>query len=153
VPETISAIQAQGREPMNPIIHRICLTVLTVSGAVVGLWAYFAPLNWYDNFPGLGMKWLPAFGPYNEHFAKDVGAMYLALTVLSALAFVYLSNRTLLLVTAASWTVFNLLHLSYHLTMLHMSAPRDAAVSAVTLSLVLLCSVALVIPVRAGSRN
>lgn len=138
---------------MNPILHRVCLVVLTTTGAVVGLWAYLAPLNWYNNFPGMGLQWLPVLGPYNEHFAKDVGAMYLALTALSAVALVYLANRTLLVVTAVSWTVFNLLHLIYHLTMLHMYGARDAILNAVSLSLILLCSAALAVPVRSHTKT
>jgi hypothetical protein len=133
---------------MNPILYRVCLVVLTLSGAFVGCWAYFAPLNWHNTFPGMGLTWLPALGPYNEHLAKDVGAMYLALTALGALTLVYLSNRTLRIVTAVSWTTFNLLHLIYHLKMLHMYGTRDATLNAIALGGVLLCSAALGLPAR-----
>jgi hypothetical protein len=135
---------------MNPILYRGCLVVLALSGALVGSWAYFAPLNWYNTFPGLGMRWLPVLGPYNEHLIKDVGSMYLALTVLSVLTLVYLSNRTLRIVTAVSWTVFNALHLTYHLQMLHMYGPRDAALNVIALGGVLLCSLALALPARSA---
>ncbi|MGV9797156.1 hypothetical protein ACWDTP_03725 [Mycobacterium sp. NPDC003449] len=131
---------------MKPVVQRLCLIILTGSGLFVGLWAYFAPLHWFNTFPGLGMRWLPALGRYNEHFAKDVGAMYLALAALSAAALFRLANRTLILVAAVSWTVFNLLHLIYHATMLHMYGPRDAILNVVALGVVLLCSVVLVIP-------
>jgi hypothetical protein len=133
---------------MNPNLSRGCLVVLALSGALVGGWAYFAPLNWYNTFPGMGMRWLPVLGPYNEHLVKDVGGMYLALTVLSALTLVYLSNRTLRIVTAVSWTTFNLLHLIYHLQMLHMYGTRDAVLNVVALGGVLLCSAALALPTR-----
>ncbi|OHU21252.1 hypothetical protein BKG76_11285 [Mycobacteroides franklinii] len=140
-------------ERTDLIFHRIGLAILTASGAFVGLWAYLAPVHWYNTFPGLGMRWLPAFGPYNEHFAKDVGAMYLALTVVGALAYIYRSNRTLVVVAAAGWTVFNLLHLIYHLTMLHMYGPRDAIVSVTLLSVLLVCSAALAVPGRENTRS
>ena len=133
---------------MNPFLYRGCLLVLTLSGALVGGWAYFAPLNWYNTFPGMGMSWLPVFGPYNEHLIKDVGSMYLALTALSALTLVYLSNRTLRIVAALSWTIFNALHLIYHLQMLHMYGARDAILNVIALGGVLLCSVALGLPAR-----
>lgn len=136
---------------MNPFLYRVCLVVLTLSGAVVGCWAYFAPLNWYTTFPGMGMRWLPVLGPYNEHLVKDVGGMYLALTALSALTFVYLANRTLRLVTAVSWTTFNLAHLIYHLQMLHMYGARDAVLNVIALSGVLLCSAVLGLPARAAA--
>ncbi|WAJ42930.1 hypothetical protein OK015_16900 [Mycobacterium sp. Aquia_216] len=133
---------------MNPILCRLCLFVLTLSGAFVGCWAYFAPLSWYNTFPGMGMRWLPVLGPYNEHLVKDVGGMYLALTALSASTLVYLSNRPLRIVTAVSWTTFNLLHLIYHLQMLRMYGARDAVLNVIALGGVLLCSAALGVPAR-----
>ena len=138
---------------MNTTIQRVCLAVLTLSGAFVGVWAYFAPLNWYENFPGMGMKWLPVLGPFNEHFVKDVGAMYLALAALSALTIVYIANKTLVMVAAVSWSIFNLLHLIYHMTMLGMYGTRDAVGNAVSLSLILLLSLALFIPNRSSTPN
>lgn len=143
---------------MNSSIQRVCLAVLAVTGAYVGVWAYFAPMHWYGTFPGFGMQWLPVLGPYNEHFAKDVGALYLALTTLSAVTFFHVGNRTLVLVTSVSYSMFNLLHLIYHVPMLHMYDTRNAALNAVSLALVLLCSAVLVVPdrlswrVRRGSR-
>ncbi|WAC93756.1 hypothetical protein [Mycobacterium sp. Aquia_213] len=138
---------------MNPILHRAGLLVLTLSGAFVGCWAYFAPLHWYNSFPGMGIRWLPVLGPYNEHLVKDVGGMYLALTALSALTFVYLSNRTLRVVTAVSWTVFNALHLTYHLQMLHMYGTRDAILNVIALGTVLVCSAALGLPARSDASS
>src|SRR5258707_688116 len=64
----------RGHRGMNTSLQRGLLGFLAVTGAVTGLWAYVAPRNWYDTFPGMGLSWLPQLGPYNEHFAKDVGA-------------------------------------------------------------------------------
>lgn len=133
---------------MNPILHRVCLIILTIFGLSLGVWAYFAPLNWYNTFPGMGMRWLPVLGPYNEHLVKDVGGMFLALGVLSAVAVYHLRNRPVVVITAISWSVFNALHLIYHLGMLHMYGPRDAALNAVGLSLLLVVSLILLIPAR-----
>ncbi len=69
---------------MNALLHRSVLAVLGGSGAVTGGWAYAAPRRWYDTFPGLGMSWLPQLGPFNEHFVKDVGAMFLAMAAVTA---------------------------------------------------------------------
>ncbi|MEC4765290.1 hypothetical protein [Mycobacterium sherrisii] len=124
------------------------MSVLALSGVTVGCWAYLAPLNWYNTFPGMGLSWLPVLGPYNEHLVTDVGGMYLGLTVLSVLTLVQLSNRTLRLVTAATWTMFNLLHLIFHLRMLHMYGTRDAVLNVIALGGVLLCSAALGLPAR-----
>lgn len=133
---------------MNPVFHRVCLIVLAVTGLFVGLWAYFASSSWYETFPGLGLRWLPVLGPFNEHLIKDVGAMYLALTALSVFALVNLANRQLRLATAVGYSVFNLLHLVYHATMLHMYGPRDAVLNMIALGLVLVCSLALAVPVK-----
>ncbi len=137
---------------MNPFVHRVCLVVLMFSGAFVGVWAYAAPMHWYDNFPGFGMQWLPVLGPYNEHFAKDVGALYLALAILSACVFVRTGNRTLVLVAAVAYSAFNLLHFTYHATMFHMYGTRDAILNAVSLSVVLLSSLLLLVPARTGDQ-
>jgi tryptophan-rich sensory protein len=133
---------------MNSLLHRSCLAVLTVTSVFVGGWAYFAPLHWYNTFPGMGLQWLPVLGPYNEHFAKDVGAMYLAMAALSAMAFVQVADRTLRRAAALTLSIFNALHLIYHATMLHMYGPRDAVLNALFLTLVLLCSVAVAVPVQ-----
>lgn len=137
------------RQPsMNPNVHRVCLILLTIAGISLGVWAYFAPLNWYSTFPGMGMHWLPVLGPYNEHFVKDVGSLFSGLAVLSALALYYLRNRPVVLITGASWSVFNALHLIYHVGMLHMYGPRDAVLNVVSLSLLLVLSLTLLIPAR-----
>jgi hypothetical protein len=133
---------------MNTALQRGLLILLAVTGAGVGLWAYGAPRNWYDTFPGLGLSWLPQLGPYNEHFVKDVGAMYLGLTLLSVLTIVHISNTTLVTVTAGTWTVFNLLHFIYHIQMLHMYDTKDQILNVIVLTAVLLASAALFIPIR-----
>lgn len=138
---------------MTRILQRSCLIFLAVAGAFVGLWAYLAPLNWYNTFPGFGLQWLPVLGPFNEHFAKDVGAFYLGLCVLSIVGLVYLNNRPVIVAVAAAWSVFNILHLIYHLTMLHMYCTRDAIGNAVSLSLFVVVSLALLIPVQSGNES
>jgi hypothetical protein len=128
-------------------MHRALLVVLAAYGGTTGLWAYLAPRHWYDNFPGMGFSWLPQLGPYNEHFIKDAGAMFLALTVLSVLTIVYVTT-TMLKITAATWVTFNALHFVYHMTMLQVYSARDAVLNVIVLSTVLVCSVGLFIPVR-----
>ncbi|SPM30730.1 hypothetical protein [Mycobacterium terramassiliense] len=136
---------------MNALLHRSVLALLGFGGAVTGGWAYAAPRHWYDTFPGMGMSWLPQLGPYNEHFAKDVGAMFLALTAVTAVTFVLVANQTLVRVTALMWLVFNALHCVYHLSMLQMYDTRDATVNGILLPLAVLAAVALFIPVRVSS--
>ena len=138
---------------MNPHIHRVCLVILALSGLIVGPWAYFAPLHWYNTFPGMGMQWLPVLGPFNEHLVKDVGGMYLGLAALSFWTLFHLTNRTLVLITAVSWTIFNTLHLTYHATMLHMYDTFNAVMNVIALTTVLVCSAALAIPTTTATRT
>lgn len=138
---------------MNPRLHRICLAVLALTGLFVGGWAYFAPLHWYHTFPGVGLRWLPVLGPYNEHFAKDVGALYLGTAALSLVAFAYVTNRALMLATALTLSMFNLLHLIYHVPMLHMYGTVDATLNAISLTVVLVCSLAIALPVRTANMD
>src|SRR5262249_3285328 len=96
--------------------------------------------------------WLPQLGPYNEHFAKDVGAMFLAMAALAAVTFVLIANQTLVRVTALTWLVFNTLHCAYHLPMLHMYDARDAAINVIVLAVLVLAPAVLFVPVRVGRR-
>jgi tryptophan-rich sensory protein len=136
---------------MNALLHRSVLALLGGSGAATGVWAYVAPRHWYHNFPGFGMSWLPQLGPYNEHFVKDVGAMFLALAAVSAVTFALVANQTLVRVTALMWLVFNTLHCIYHLSMLQMYNTRDATLNGILLPLLVLAAVALFSPVRIPS--
>ncbi|MET9224311.1 hypothetical protein [Lentzea sp. NPDC003310] len=131
---------------MKLLLDRISLAFIAVTSAYVGFFAYFAPKTWYDTFPGLGLRWLPQLGPYNEHFAKDVGAAYLAFTALSVVALLYARNRAVVPLAGAALLVFNGLHCLYHLTMLHMYEPRDQVLNVVLLGLLVVVSVILVLP-------
>lgn len=133
---------------MKPTLQRVILILLSLTGLVTGGWAYFFPRHWYDTFPGMGLSWLPQLGPFNEHFATDTGAMFLALATLSIAACVCVTNTTLVWVAAASWTVFNALHWVFHMRMLHMYEPRDQILNAVFLTAILVASAALLLPAR-----
>lgn len=52
-----------------------------MTGLSVGVWATLFPRSFYDSFPGFHRIWVGVDGPYNEHLARDVGSLYLALTV------------------------------------------------------------------------
>lgn len=137
---------------MKLVLDRISLIILLVTAAVSGLWAYFLPRNWYDTFPGLGMHWLPQLGPYSEHLAKDVGAMFLAFAVVTVVALVRTHDELLLRVVSWGWLVFNVLHFIYHMTMLGMYKPSDQVANVITLSLLVIVSVILVVPARVRRR-
>ncbi|MCA1280853.1 nuclear transport factor 2 family protein [Saccharopolyspora sp. 7B] len=139
-----------GIRPAGPkaTTDRVCLVLLALVALGTGGWAYLAPARWYGSFPGFGLSWLPPLGPYNEHLAKDTGAMFLALGALAVLAL--LRGGVLPRVAGAAWLVFNVLHGGYHLTMLHVYGPLDQVLNVVALGLLAAASVVLVVPGRSG---
>ncbi|MFD5829783.1 hypothetical protein [Lentzea sp. NPDC060358] len=135
---------------MKLLLDRICLAVLGLTSAYVGIYACFATASWYATFPGFGLRWLPQLGPFNEHLAKDVGAAYLSFAVLSLVALAHVRRQVVVRLAGAALLTFNVLHFAYHLTMLHVYEPRDRVLNVLTLGLVVLLSVVLVVPARRG---
>jgi len=131
---------------MKLLLDRISLALVAFTSAYVGVFAYFAPESWYDTFPGFGFRWLPQLGPYNEHLAKDVGAFYLAVTVLSLIVLAQVRNQVVVRLAGAVLLTFNVLHFVYHLTMLHMYEPRDRVLNVIVLGLLVVASVVLLVP-------
>jgi hypothetical protein len=122
---------------MNTPLRRIVLAVTMLIGLFVGGWAEILPRAFYDGFPGFGLHWIDIEGAYDEHLIRDLGAMYLALAALSIAG---IAARTALpgRLAGLGWTVFNLLHVGYHLLHPEGSAFDVAAVIAtLVLALVL----------------
>lgn len=138
---------------MNTKLRYAALGILTVTGLYTGFWAYFSPTSWYANFPGLGLSWLPQLGPYNEHLAKDAGAMFLALAVLTIIAMRSVHNTRLVQTTGAVWLIFNVLHFTYHVQHLDMYNTRDQVLNVVSLAALVLLAVLLLIPALPGRRD
>ncbi|MFD6161552.1 hypothetical protein ACFWF7_09020 [Nocardia sp. NPDC060256] len=92
---------------------RIVLAVLAVQGVVIGLWATIAPHSWYTSFPGFGMHWISADGPYNHHLAGDVGAFFLGLAAVTIAALV-LNSTAAARIAGIGWLVFSVPHFVYH---------------------------------------
>jgi hypothetical protein len=131
---------------MRLVIRRILLALLLLAAVVLGTWTYVMPRSWYDTFPGFGFRWVVQTGPYNEHFVKDIGSMYLALAVLTAAALWFAASDATVRITAAAWTTFNLLHLIYHATMLQMYDGRDKVLVIASLVILVLVSASLLMP-------
>ncbi|MFJ9755509.1 hypothetical protein [Streptomyces sp. NPDC101149] len=128
---------------MSIKLRRALLAALAFVAAYTGGWAYFAPENWYANFPGFGRSWLPQLGPYNMHLAMDDGAMFLAMAVLSLFAIRYAHNMLVVQITACTWLVFNVLHLTFHMRHLSVYNTMDKILNVVALGLLVLITVAL----------
>jgi 2-alkyl-3-oxoalkanoate reductase len=114
-------VQAMHVEPPLPGRVRLMLWVLVFSAFGVGTQAEFFPRAFYDDFP-LGRGWVAMDGRYNEHLIRDVGALNLALLVLTIGAIV-VGSRAISRITAVSWLVYSAPHLLYHLRHLTMAMP------------------------------
>ena len=121
---------------------RITLAVLALGTAPLAFWASFAPRQFYDDFPGGGRSWVAADGPYNEHLVRDVGALSLALLVVTVFAFVTLSVP-LVRATAAAFLANGVLHVGYHLRHLDLYGTSDQIASISGLILVPVVAVVL----------
>lgn len=113
--------QAMRVEPALPGRVRLMLWVLAFSAFGVGAQAQFFPRSFYDDFP-YGRGWVAMDGRYNEHLIRDVGALNLALLVLTIGAIV-VGSRAISRITAISWLVYSAPHLLYHLRHLTMTMP------------------------------
>lgn len=94
------------------------VALLAMINAVVGGWALAAPMSFYQDFPGMGMHWVAADPPYNQHLVTDFGGALLAIAVALALAAVVAQRRLIqvvllaALVQAGSHLIFHLTHAS-----------------------------------------
>jgi len=138
---------------MRLIVRRVLLAVLLLAALSLGIWTYAMPRNWYDTFPGFGLRWVAVTGPYNEHFVKDIGGMYLALAVLTAGALWSAASDATVRITAAAWTTFNVLHLWYHVSTLQMYDGRDKVLVVTSLAILSLVSAALLLPLSRRERR
>ena len=92
-------------------IETVALGLIAVFMLPVGLQATFAPRSFFDDFP-LGRSWIAHEGDaYNEHLVRDVGALFLALIVVTV--WTLLRHRPARPV-AAAWLVQGTLHHAYH---------------------------------------
>ena len=120
---------------------RAGLLLVAVSPLGVGIWALFAPRSFFDDFPAAGRHWVSALGPYNEHLARDVGALNLALGVLLVAG--VLLGRTLVRVSILAWLVYALPHLAFHVSTLGVLSPLDDLANMVGLGLLVVLPLAL----------
>ncbi|HYL51967.1 MAG TPA: NAD-dependent epimerase/dehydratase family protein, partial [Acidimicrobiia bacterium] len=126
---------------------RLMLWVLAFSALGVGVQAAFFPRSFYDDFP-LGRGWVAMDGRYNEHLVRDVGALNLALLVLTAGALV-IGTMAVARLAALSWLAYSVPHLVYHLR--HLSMPMagtEKVALVVSLAVTVVAPLVVLWPVR-----
>lgn len=131
---------------------RIGLLFLAASVLPVGLWALVSPRSFHDDFPAAGRHWVSALGPYNEHLTTDVGAAYLALGVLLALAGILL-GRGLVRAALVSWLTFAVPHFAFHLTTLDVFPVVDDIANLAVLGLAVLLPLLLLAATFGAARG
>ncbi len=93
-------------------IERGSLGLIAVLMLPAGLQAAFAPRSFFDDFP-FGRGWIAHEGDaYNEHLVRDVGALFIALVIVTA--WTVWKGRPGRPV-AVAWLVQGVLHLYFHL--------------------------------------
>jgi len=133
-----------------PGILRLGLVILALPQFAIGIWALASPRGWFDTFPGGGHHWLPAYGAYNSHLATDVGAAFLALGVVLALAALWLDRR---LVQAAlvGYLAYQVPHFIYHLANDHRLSAGDHVASDISVGLSVVLAVVLLTLTRVSA--
>jgi hypothetical protein len=112
---------------------RWALIAIAVLLLPTGLQAAFAPRSFFDDFP-LGRGWISAGdATYDEHLVRDVGALFLALIVVT---FWCAWRREAMTAVAVAWLVQGVLHLGYHVGHLEGLGGADKAALVVSLALV-----------------
>jgi len=92
-------------------IEAVALGLIALFMLPAGLQAAFAPRSFFDDFP-LGRGWISHTGDaYNEHLVRDVGALFLALIIVTVWT---VWRRLPARPVAVAWLVFGALHLIYH---------------------------------------
>lgn len=120
-------------------------TVALGAGAgAQGVWGFFWPRAFYDDFPAPGLAWVSTLGPYDEHLVRDVGALLLGFAVLTLLA---ARSRSVdaIRVAMAGLLVFGSGHLGFHLFRLGEFEAGSAAAQVASLATLIVIPVALLV--------
>lgn len=92
-------------------VEAIALGSIAASMLLAGMQAAFLPESFFTDFP-MGRGWIEADGgTYDEHLVRDVGALFLALIVVTVWSIPRQEARR---PVAAAWLLQGLLHLTYH---------------------------------------
>lgn len=131
---------------MNTSYRRWLLALTVIIGLYVGLWAQVFPHAFYTSFPGFRLHWISLDGAENEHLARDVGSLYLALTAIS-FAGVFSKTAVIGRIAGLGWSVFGVLHCAYHVSHI-VGTTADIVGTAVGLGISAILGILLLFPAR-----
>jgi len=124
------------------------LWIMALATLVAGLSQQFTPRAFYDGFPGFGMNWVSADGPFNEHLMRDLGGANLALAVL---IFFAIARPTVGLVrtVCVALLAYQIPHFIYHAMHLGpLPSSLDRFLQTASLALILIVPVLVLIATR-----
>ena len=132
-------------------VTRVCLAAIAVSMAPVGLQAAVAPRSFFEDFP-FGRGWVSAEGgAFDEHLVRDVGVLFLALTVVTVWA---AWRGEFVVPVAAAWLIQGVGHFAYHVGHLDGLAGIDRIGLVVSLiAIPTLAAVAIIAVARTPARR
>lgn len=99
---------------------RLLLAVLFLEVLVVGVWNTVAPRSFYLDAPTVDIN-----PPYSEHFARDLGATMLGLTIVLGIALVKPRTHYVIPATLA-YTAFAIPHFFFHVTNMENATVGEA---------------------------
>ena len=126
---------------------RIGLYLLAAIDGLVGTWSLLWPSAFYQYFPGLGMHWVAAEGPYSQHVLTDFGGALLAIAAALALAAVVAQQQLIQVVLIAA-LIQSAQHLIFHLTHFAALPTRELVLERITLAAPVLLAVVLLAHAR-----
>ncbi|MBB6567772.1 hypothetical protein HPO96_05175 [Kribbella sandramycini] len=129
---------------------RVLIALLAVQTAMVGVWASFLPVSFYEDgpLPFLNTGWTALLPPYNEHLMRDYGLMNLGFAVVLFYTLATMSS-SMVRMSMAAYLVFAVPHTIFHLTHLEHLSTGGSIGLAITLGLtVLLPLIVLVLSSR-----
>ena len=113
---TVDSMTVAATTSSRSRVSQGAIVVLGLMFVPAGLQAAFFPRSFFDDFP-LGRGWIAGADPfYGEHLVRDVGALFLAMAVVSIWAW---WEPALCLPVAVAWLVQGTLHFVYHVDHLH----------------------------------
>lgn len=128
---------------------RLGLVVLGLPNVVAGLWAIFAPRNWFESFPGFDPRLVAAEPPFNAHLVTDAGAGLFASGVVLLIA-AWLADARSVQLAVVAFAAFAVPHAAYHAS---NAAPGLTDAENLQNTALLLVALALAVVVFVGARR
>ena len=118
---------------------RAGIILLIVLDGMVGVWQYFFPRSFYDDFPTVSLD-----PPFNEHLVSDIGGLNIALVGVLVFAAVFLEYR-LVLAALTGFALYALSHFVFHVLHFEHFSLRDSVSVGTGLGLEVVLTIAMLI--------